>query len=131
MLLLEHGADINTRESQNGSTPLMKASGEGHAGMVELLLQKGAHKHLKDTRGQTALDSARGGKFNQWEECVKLLSGAVPATKKLSAEEQLALTQNEALYDACCAKGDTTAAARTAITAGADVNWHNPENVSE
>ena len=60
--LISHGADVNARDEW-GKTPLMLASIEGHAKVVEALLDAGADKELKatsgDCKGKTALDIAR------------------------------------------------------------------------
>ena len=60
--LISHGADVNARE-EYGRTPLMWASREGHAKVVEALLDAGADKELKATggvrKGKTALEIAR------------------------------------------------------------------------
>ena len=60
--LISHGADVNARE-EDGETPLMYASLQGHAKVVEALLDAGADKELKansgDWKGKTALDVAR------------------------------------------------------------------------
>ena len=60
--LISHGADVNARE-ENGKTPLMLATVNGNAKVVEALLDAGADKELKVTsgwmKGNTALDMAR------------------------------------------------------------------------
>ena len=60
--LISHGADVNARQ-EAGWTPLMVASGRGHAKVVEALLDAGADKELKATsgyyKGNTALGIAR------------------------------------------------------------------------
>ena len=60
--LISHGADVNARE-EDGVTPLMYASYNGYAKVVEALLDAGADKELKATsgwaEGKTALDVAR------------------------------------------------------------------------
>ena len=60
--LIAHGADVNAR-ADDGWTPLMYASYQGNAKVVEALLDAGADKELKATsgyfEGKTALDLAR------------------------------------------------------------------------
>ena len=67
-LLLKNGADIN----QNGSTgtALNNAAKWGYTDLVKLLLKAGADVHLKDNKGNTALDNARE---NGHLEIVKIL----------------------------------------------------------
>ncbi|OXB66713.1 hypothetical protein ASZ78_013104 [Callipepla squamata] len=52
--LLDHGADINTRD-KNGRTALMMACEAGNLNIVEVLLRKGADVTLVDIFGQNAL----------------------------------------------------------------------------
>ena len=42
----------------DGKTPLHHAASDGHAEMVELLLERGAHINARDNYGRTALDYA-------------------------------------------------------------------------
>jgi hypothetical protein len=60
--LISHGADVNARE-MDGETPLMLASYNGRAKVVEALLDAGTDKELKAAKGRwegkTALDLAR------------------------------------------------------------------------
>jgi ankyrin repeat protein len=57
-LLLEKGADINTKDS-TGKAPLIHAAKRGLKGLVELLLEKGAEIEAQDGKGWTALDWAQ------------------------------------------------------------------------
>ena len=67
------GADIGIRGRQ-GLTPLHVAAGCGRAGMVQLLLHRGADPSAKDSGGRTPADTARRcGK----DECAGILD-AVP-----------------------------------------------------
>jgi hypothetical protein len=57
-LLLDHGAKLNVRDGY-GYTPLHSAAYNGHAGMVELLIARGADGGAKGSRdGKTAWDLA-------------------------------------------------------------------------
>jgi ankyrin repeat protein len=56
-LLLEKGADINTR-TRRGWTALMGAAFEGNLKIVELLLEKGADLNTVTRDGWTAYKSA-------------------------------------------------------------------------
>jgi len=58
-LLLEHHAFINAT-SPNRTTPLMMAAHYGHPDVVKLLLEEGAEASLKNEKGLTAIDFARG-----------------------------------------------------------------------
>ena len=64
-LLLKHGADVNGRTGGNphgqthGWTPLFYAVRRGRADLVELLLNGGASKCLRDTRGRLPIELAR------------------------------------------------------------------------
>lgn len=56
-LLLERGADVNTRDDE-GRSPLMEAALWGRAENVEVLLRYNPEKASKDRSGYTALDFA-------------------------------------------------------------------------
>jgi hypothetical protein len=60
-LLLDHGADVNVRESLGGTTVLIcaTASERGDLALVNLLLEKGAALDATDGHGDSALDWAR------------------------------------------------------------------------
>ncbi|HWN55226.1 MAG TPA: ankyrin repeat domain-containing protein [Methylomirabilota bacterium] len=60
-LLLERGAPVNARQGTSGMgfTPLMEAALNGQTEMVDLLLEHGADRTLRDEKGQTAGDHAR------------------------------------------------------------------------
>src|SRR5690606_28502948 len=59
-LLIEHGADMNAKNS-NGDTCLHDAAMMSSAGIVELLLDKGANRCIKNNQGKTPFDL---GKYN-------------------------------------------------------------------
>lgn len=54
--LIEYGADVN--EKSSGMTPLMVAARYNKVEILKLLLASGAHSHLKDEKGFTALKYA-------------------------------------------------------------------------
>ena len=58
-LLLENGAELETRDTRYGQTPLSWAVEKGHEAVVKLLLENGAELETRDTRyGQTPLSWA-------------------------------------------------------------------------
>jgi hypothetical protein len=55
-LLLDKGAELETKDTKYGQTPLSWAAENGHEAVVKLLLDKGAELETKDTRyGRTPL----------------------------------------------------------------------------
>jgi ankyrin repeat protein len=58
-LLLEKGHGIDQRDRQHGYTPLHWAVYYNRMQMVEFLLERGADPHIKNNRGQAALQLAR------------------------------------------------------------------------
>ena len=54
-LLLENGADVNGSEPKRGQTALMWAASEGHAAVIDVLLQKGAKIDAATKAGFNAL----------------------------------------------------------------------------
>jgi ankyrin repeat protein len=69
-LLLEKGAELESKDSEWGQTPLSWAAEKGHEAVVKLLLEKGAELDSKDKGGQTPLSWAAQ---NGHEAVVKLL----------------------------------------------------------
>ncbi|KAJ9270260.1 hypothetical protein DTO212C5_3754 [Paecilomyces variotii] len=57
-VLLEEGADINTRDPQSGDTPLSYAVINQHEETAALLIEKGASVDVQDWNDQTALSKA-------------------------------------------------------------------------
>lgn len=54
-LFIAHGADINAKDDFN-STPLHDAASRGRKDVVQLLLDAGADKTIKNNKGETPLD---------------------------------------------------------------------------
>ncbi len=54
--LLEHQADVNRQDDDEGLTALMHTVSFGHKGIIQLLLDHNADIDLKNNRGKTALD---------------------------------------------------------------------------
>jgi ankyrin repeat protein len=80
-LLVEKGAELETKSDYYGRTPLSYAAEDGHAAVVKLLLEKGAELETKSTSsGRTPLSYAAE---KGHEAVVKLLveKGAEPETK--------------------------------------------------
>ena len=69
-LLLEKGAELETKDKDYGQTPLSYAASRGHEALVKLLLEKGAELKTKSNNGQTPLSYAAE---NGHEAVVKLL----------------------------------------------------------
>jgi len=59
-LMLQHGADVNTRSGRLMQSALHGAAFWGYNDVVEYLLKKGADINLADNRGFTAVDYAMG-----------------------------------------------------------------------
>ncbi|KFY42803.1 hypothetical protein V494_02233 [Pseudogymnoascus sp. VKM F-4513 (FW-928)] len=57
-LLLDKGAEVDTKDGEYGQTPLSQAAGSGHEVVVRLLLDKGAEVDIKDGYSQTPLSRA-------------------------------------------------------------------------
>jgi hypothetical protein len=69
-LLLERGAELETKDNNCGQTPLSWAAEKGHEAVVKLLLERGAELETKSNNSQTPLSlAAREGH----EVVVKLL----------------------------------------------------------
>lgn len=54
-LLLNNGANVDSRSDKNNTTPLMCAASHNRPDCAKLLLDKGANPNLQDNRGNTAL----------------------------------------------------------------------------
>jgi ankyrin repeat protein len=59
--ILKMGADVDSKDSKYGRTPLLFAAKEGHDVVVELLLKKDADVNSKDKYGTTPLSYAASG----------------------------------------------------------------------
>ena len=64
------GVGISSYDDRAGVTPLHAAAAQGHASVVQMLLQTGASPAVKDTRGRTPLDVG-----SEHREVVALLMG--------------------------------------------------------
>jgi ankyrin repeat protein len=54
-LLLEKGADVESKSRYGSQTPLLLAVGNGHKAVVKLLLEKGANVECKSRYGRRPL----------------------------------------------------------------------------
>lgn len=68
-VLLEKGADVNSRNGDDRTTPLHTATFVADVEMVRLLLAKGADPFAKNKRGETPLAVVSG----EWNEGLKLV----------------------------------------------------------
>jgi ankyrin repeat protein len=54
-LLLENGAELESKDDNFGRTPLSWAAGNRHEAVIKLLVEKGAELESKDKDGTTPL----------------------------------------------------------------------------
>ena len=77
-VLLDHGADVNAKETLRGTTPMMWAADEGHAPAIQLLIERGA-----DIKAQSdPAERGRGpalGKSNDPRKAVAAQGAALAA----------------------------------------------------
>ncbi|MCF6330953.1 MAG: ankyrin repeat domain-containing protein [Sulfurimonas sp.] len=57
--ILQKGIDVNKTTRRSRFTPLMCAACYGHVNIIKLLLDRGANKETKDSKGFSAADFAR------------------------------------------------------------------------
>ena len=81
-VLLDHGAEVNAKETLRGTTPLMWAADEGHAPAIKLLIEHGA-----DIKARSSLaERGRGpalGKSNDPRKQVAAQGAALAAGQAL------------------------------------------------
>ena len=92
-LLLEKGANINTKDSE-GWTPLHHAARSGNEEIIKLLLERGANVNATNNNGTTALMSAA---WRGYVEIIKLLfaNGADVSAKDNFGETALMAAATE------------------------------------
>ena len=71
-LLLKRGANVESKDTESGRTPLSLAAEYGHKAVVKLLVEKGADVESKSRYGRTPLWWAAG---NGHEAVVKPSTG--------------------------------------------------------
>ena len=70
--LIDRGANIEIKDKQHTSSPLLWALQNGHSKVVDILLQSGADKKAMNFYGTTALHfAAQSGQFELVEMLVK------------------------------------------------------------
>lgn len=57
-LLVKAGADLETKSSETGSTPLHLATGGGHSEVARVLIEAGANPNSRSLNGSTPLYNA-------------------------------------------------------------------------
>jgi ankyrin repeat protein len=77
--LVDHGADVNTRNA-SGTSVLMEVCSMGHSELAVLLLERGANPNVRDQFGDTALHKACQ-KCNPVLVAALLQAGAEPSPK--------------------------------------------------
>jgi hypothetical protein len=88
--LLDNGAQIDRIDNSGKWTPLMCAAYYGHPEAVRLLLDRGANRELKNSKGQTALACAReqghAVALRVLENCPDEISFSYPLSDKTMQE---------------------------------------------
>lgn len=78
-ILLKNGADLSTRNNQN-MTPFLVACYSGDLTKIKMLIDAGADKSAKDSRGWGAIDFARNRLDPAKGDVIKFLEPIVPAS---------------------------------------------------
>ena len=100
--LIKQGADVNGFSPEKGQTPLMFAAFNGHANVVDKLIENGADVTQKDARGASALDyvnsAVKKGRIpqeagNQIIESIKATQSKEPELEKV--DETIVVPQPE------------------------------------
>ena len=80
-VLLDHGADVNAKETLRGTTPLMWAADEGHAAAIQLLIQHGADIKARSNPAERGRGPALG-KSNDPRKAVAAQGAALAAGQR-------------------------------------------------
>ena len=70
-LLVEKGADVNAKDTNEGFTPLMMAAALNQPEIVKILLANGADKEAVDDDQDKAIDHARNESLSEIVELLK------------------------------------------------------------
>ena len=98
-LLIDAGAAVDARRTDDGWTPLMLCSQNGHAGCVRMLLDAAAQPNLSKGNGWTPLMAAAQ---NGHTLCAQLLlaADANPEIVRVDGATALSLSEERGHYDA-------------------------------
>src|SRR5262245_26620482 len=94
-VLLDHGADVNAKETFRGTTPLMWAADEAHAPAVQLLIQRGANINARSNPAARGRGPALG-KANDPRRAVAAQGAALAAGQALDLAAIRAATEGNA-----------------------------------
>ena len=79
--LLDHGADVNAKETLRGTAALMWAANEGHAAAVQLLLRRGAEFTVRASPAPRARGTFRPSKAADPRKAIAALAAAIAAAE--------------------------------------------------
>ena len=89
-VLLDHGAEVNAKDTLRGTTALMWAADEGHAAAIQLLLEHGADIKARSDPAERGRGPALG-KSNDPRKAVAAQGAALAAGKALDLRDLSAL----------------------------------------
>ena len=95
-VLLDHGAEVNAKETLRGTTPLMWAADEGHAAAIQLLIQHGADIKARSNPAERGRGPALG-KANDPRRAVAAQGAALAAGQALDLQALRAVTEGAAV----------------------------------
>ncbi len=121
MRLLDDGADVNAHAEENGTTPLMIASGAGRLDLINLLLKRGADVNAKNQGGYTALDVAEEEYHRDVSSALKAAGGTGQPDNRSRADHEMELQQ--AALDGNMRKVSTLLADGVDVNAADEEGW--------